>query len=124
MMTVELLVLAGIAAAAGMLMLASRFGRRDDGSDPAVEHADWRRVDAEVISMLRVGDRTFLRVRFSVGSSLVQNDVLYPLAGAAPHAGRRVPVRYDPAAPMRVAFDLHPGSRTPLEPGRRATRVS
>jgi hypothetical protein len=109
MVTVVLVVLAGVIATVCLRAL----DRRTDASDPAVEHADWRRVDAEVISMLGVGDRTFLRVRFAVGTSLVQNDVLYPLAGAVPHVGRRVPIRYDPAAPARVAFDLNPSSRTP-----------
>jgi hypothetical protein len=121
MLTVELVVLAVVAVAMGLLVVVSRFGRRDDASDPDIEFSSWRWADAEVISILRASDRTFLRVRFSVGTSLIQNDVRYPLPGAVPHAGQRVPIRYDPAAPARMVFDLHPTSRTPLKVGRRFT---
>jgi hypothetical protein len=107
MLIVELVVLAGVAVAVGLLALVSRFGGRDDGPDQDIEFATWRRVDAEVISTLRACNRTFLRVRFSVGTSLIQNDVQYPLPGAVPHAGQRVLIRYDPAAPARMVFDLH-----------------
>jgi hypothetical protein len=122
MLTVELVVLAVVAVAMGLLVVVSRCGRRDDASDPGIEFATWRRVDAEVISTLRAGNRAFLRVRFSVGTSLIQNDVQYPLPGAAPHAGQRVPIRYDPAAPARMMFDLYPTSRTPLRVRQRVTQ--
>ena len=118
MLTVELVILAGVAVVVvGLLVLAGWFGGRHEGPDPGSEFATWRPVDAEVISMLRAGDRTFLLVRFSVGTSLIQNDVQYPLPGAVPHVGQRVPIMYDPAAPARVVFDL----RAPVELGRRAT---
>jgi hypothetical protein len=113
MVPVELLVLAGIAVAVGMPVVASRTAERDDNSHPDVELAHWQRVNAEVISTLRAGNRTFLRVRFSVGTSLIQTDVQFPLAGAVPHPGRQVPIRYDPAAPARVTFDVRPSAGRP-----------
>lgn len=118
MMPVELIVIAGVAAALGMLTVVNRFGERADGSDEEAEFADWRAADAEVISMLRAGDHTFLLVRFSVGTSLIQNDVRYPLSGAVPHAGQRVPIRYEPATPARLVFDQHPSTRPTPEPAR------
>jgi hypothetical protein len=114
MVTVELGIIAAVAVLSAVLILASRFGGADDVSAP-VDSANWRRMDAEVISMLRAGNRTFLRVRFSVGTSLIHSDVRYSLPGAVPHAGQRVPIRYDPAAPALATFDLHPSSRTPLD---------
>jgi hypothetical protein len=120
MSTVELVVLAAVALGIGMLVLVSRFAGRDDERDPGIESADWHRLNAEVISVLRAGNRIFLRVRFQVGTSLIRSDVRYPLPGAVPHAGQRVPIRYDPTAPARVVFDLHPSSRTPPDAGRRA----
>jgi hypothetical protein len=112
MLTIELAVLAGTAATVGVLVFVSRPRGRDEGLDPAVESANWRRVDAEVISVLRAGDRRFLLVRFGVGTSIIRNDVRYPLPGTVPYSGQRVPIRYDPAAPARMVFDLHPSSRT------------
>ncbi|MGW6281243.1 hypothetical protein [Kribbella sp. NPDC055071] len=103
------------------LVIASRFVWRAGSSAELDEHADWRRADAEVISILRVADRTFLRVRFSVGTSLVQNDVLYPLPDVVLHVGLRVPIRYDPAAPARVVFDLSPSTIEPFELGHVTT---
>jgi hypothetical protein len=115
MLAAELILIAGVAVGACILALLSLFGGGDDGLDPEVESANWHRADAEVISVLRAGDRRFLLVRFGVGTSLIRNDVRYPLPGAVPHAGQRVPIRYDPAAPARMMFDLHPSSRTPLD---------
>jgi hypothetical protein len=125
MSTVELVVLAAVALGIGMLVLVSRFAGRDDERDPGIESADWRRANAEVISVLRAGNRTFLLVRFQVGTSLIRNDVRYPLPGAVPHAGQRVPIKYDPAAPARVVFDLEPSGRTSPEAGlaRHADRL-
>ena len=57
-----------------------------------------------------------LLVRFPVGSSLICNDVRYPLPGQVPYAGQRVPVKYDPVAPARVVFDLHPETRRTPNP--------
>lgn len=121
MFTVELTVLAGVAAAVVALFLVSSFGEHDDARDEDLQVANWRTVDAEVVSVLRAGNRTFLRVRFAVGTSLIHNDVRYPLPGTAPHVGQRVPIRYDPAAPARMMFDLHPSNRAPLEVRRPAT---
>jgi hypothetical protein len=103
---------------AGLLVLISQPGSGLDEHDPELESTNWRRADAEVISVLRAGHRTFLMVRFTVGTSLIRNDVRYPLAGAVPHAGQRVPIRYDPVAPARVDFDLHPESSTSLKVAR------
>lgn len=66
----------------------------------------WRRTTAEVVpSGLRTRDRRFLRVRYTVGTSLIENDVLYALGGAVPPAGELVFVRYDVMAPARVILD-------------------
>ncbi|MFI5709610.1 hypothetical protein [Kribbella sp. NPDC051620] len=106
MLTAELVLIVGMACGVGILVLAGLLAGRDDELDPEVESTNWRRADAEVISVLRSGDRTFLLVRFPVGTSLIRNDVRYPLPGGAPHAGQRVPIKYDPAAPARIVFDL------------------
>jgi len=112
MWVIALLLIVGLAVGVGLLALVSQPGLGLDGLDPEIESANWRRVDAEVISVLRAGNRTFLLVRFAVGTSLIRNDVRYPLPGAVPNAGQRVPIKYDPAAPARVVFDLHPKGRT------------
>jgi len=124
MVPVEMLIVAGVAAAVGLLILV-RVSGRDDRMDPEVESASWHRVNAEVISVLRAGNSTFLLVRFQVGTSLIRNDVRYPLPGAVPHAGQRVPIKYDPAGPARVVFDLEPSGRTSPEAGlaRHADRL-
>jgi hypothetical protein len=111
MIKVEFLIAAAIVVGLGLLILVSRLGGHDD---PDIESGSWRRVDAEVISVLRASNRTFLRVRFSVGTSLIHSDVQYPLADAVPHTGQRVPIRYDPVAPARLVFDLCPSVPTPL----------
>jgi hypothetical protein len=108
MWAIAVLLIVGLAEGVGLLVLVSHPGVGLDG--PETESANWRRVDAEVISVLRAGHRTFLLVRFTVGTSLIRNDVRYPLPGAVPHAGQRVPIRYDPVAPARVVFDLQPHS--------------
>jgi hypothetical protein len=119
MLPFEMLFVAGLAAGAGLLALV-RVSGRDDPPDPEIDSASWRRANAEVISVLRAGNRTFLLVRFQVGTSLIRNDVRYPLPGTVPHAGQRVPIKYDPAAPARLVFDLHPVHRTPPTARRRA----
>jgi hypothetical protein len=106
MVTVLLMTLAAAAAGVGLLILASWFTRLDE--EPIVESENWRRVNAEVISVLRAGDRVFLRVRFTVGTSLIQNDVRYDVPGRLPLAGERVPIKYDPAFPALT----HPGIAT------------
>jgi hypothetical protein len=108
-MSIELVVSAGLAVV-GVVILAGWLGGH--AVDPELETAGWRRTDAEVLSVLRAGDRTFLLVRFAVGSSVIRNDVWYPLAGPAPTVGRRVPVLYDPEAPARITYDVTRGMPT------------
>jgi hypothetical protein len=93
----------GMALGIGVLVLASVYGGVGQGQDPDTE--TWRRVNAEVVSVLRTSTSTFLLVRYVVGTTLIQNDVRYPLPGAVPHAGQRVPIRFDPVAPARAVFD-------------------
>ena len=73
--------------------------------DPERGSEAWRPVTAEVISILRAGNRTFLQVRYRAGRSLVRSDVLYPARTPVPLVGQRVRVRYDPAAPARAVYD-------------------
>jgi hypothetical protein len=124
MFGVEILYVAGLAVGVGILVLIRSSGRDDDRPDPEIESANWRRVNAEVISVLRASNRTFLLVRFPVGTSLIRNDVRYPLPGVVPYAGQRVPIKYDPAAPARLVFDLHPSTRTTLDQHRRTHRAA
>ncbi|HYU86931.1 MAG TPA: DUF3592 domain-containing protein [Kribbellaceae bacterium] len=106
MLTIVLVLIAALATGSGVLALAVRHEMlHGSGPDIVVESESWRPVNAEVISVLRAGSRTFLRVRYSVGTRLIDNDVVYPLAGPTPEAGRRVPLRYDPAAPARAVYD-------------------
>ena len=74
-------------------------------AEPSPETVAWRPATAEVVSVLHTGKRTFLLVRYQVGSRLIHNDVMYPLTGEVPTPGRRVPIRYDPTAPARMEFD-------------------
>jgi hypothetical protein len=104
MTTFGLLVLAGAALAAGMPVVFSRTAGRVP-SRAGTEFAHWICIDAEVISTLRVRHRIFLRVRFAVGTSIIQTDVEFPLTEAVPNPGQRVPIRYDPTAPARVTFE-------------------
>ena len=105
MSNIELVICGGLAAVVIEVILAGWWGGRPS-LDPEPETSGWRQTDAEVLSVLRAGDRTFLLVRFAVGSSVIRNDVWYPLTGPAPTAGRRVPVKYDPESPARVSFDV------------------
>jgi hypothetical protein len=115
MIALEMLIVAGSAVAVGILALVRPGGPSGDRPDREIESANWSRVNAEVISVLHASNRTFLLVRFPVGTSLIRNDVLYPLPGPVPYAGQLVPVKYDPAAPARLVFDLHPLGRTTLD---------
>jgi hypothetical protein len=119
MIAIEMLFAAGLAVAVGILALVRPGGQDDDRPDPEIETANGRRANAKVISVLRASNRTFLLVRFPVGTSLIRNDVRYPLPGAVPHAGQRVPIKYDLAAPARLVFDLHPSRPTTLDRHRR-----
>lgn len=114
MLAVEVLLIVGLTMGVCVVLVRGSV-ERDGDLSPEAESANWRRVDAEVISVLHAGDRRFLLVRFGVGTSVIRNDVRYPLPGAVPYAGQRVPIRYDPAAPARMVFDLHPSGRTPLD---------
>jgi hypothetical protein len=90
--------------------------RAEPASDAAVA---WRPATAEVVSVLHAGKRTFLLVRYQVGSRLIHNDVMYPLTGDVPTPGHRVPIRYDPTAPARTEFDLERARAvTPVPAGR------
>lgn len=115
MMAIQLMILAAVAAGVGLLIKVRWFSRLEE--DQYVECANWRRVNAEVVSVLRAGDRVFLRVRFTVGTSLIQNDVRYDVPGPLPLTGQRVPIKYDPAAPARLVVARPPAARpTPLLP--------
>jgi hypothetical protein len=100
-----IVLLVGVGLAVGVLILAV-VGRRDDCS-PDAESKTWRRATGEVISVLRTHNRTFVLVRYTVGTSLSQNHVAYPLQGAVPNAGERLPIKYDAVSPARVVFDLN-----------------
>jgi Protein of unknown function (DUF3592) len=96
-----------IAIAPLVIVFLTPLGRlRKATGSPAPESATWRPATAEVVSVLRASKRTFLLVRYQVGSRLIHNDVMYPLAGEPPAPGQRVPIRYDPTAPARMEFDL------------------
>ncbi len=96
------------ALVSGAVMVVSNRLLREDTDRPVGPERGsegWRPVTAEVISILRAGNRTFLQVRYRAGRSLVRNDVLYPARTPVPVVGQRVQVRYDPAAPARAVYD-------------------
>ena len=111
MFTLVLLVIAAAGTGIAILVLAGNLRGTTERLDDVVESQDWRTVNAEVVSVLRAGTRTFVRVRYPVGTQLIENDVMYPFP-QTPEVGRRVPIRYDPAAPARVVFDRG----TPINP--------
>lgn len=107
------------ALVSGAVMVVSNRLLREDtnrSTEPELGSEGWRPVTAEVISILRAGNRTFLQVRYRAGRSLVRNDVLYPARTPVPVVGQRVLVRYDPAAPARAVYDAQQPAtgRTPL----------
>ena len=110
------------ALVSGAVMVVSHRLLREDTNRPAEPERGsegWRPVTAEVVSILRAGNRTFLQVRYRAGRSLVRSDVLYPARTPVPLVGQRVRVRYDPAAPARAIYDGQPAAgRTPrvIEP--------
>jgi hypothetical protein len=126
MLMIFMIAIAAFLTMAGFLVLAAIRLDLPERLDIVVESERWHPVNAEVISVLRASDRTFLRVRYSVGTRLIENDVRYPFPGATPAAGRRVPLRYDPAAPARVIYDHRrtpPGPDAhPSEPVRTVSR--
>lgn len=103
-----------LALTTGAVVAVNRLLREDtsEHSDPELGSAEWRMVDAEVLSTLRAGNRAFLQVRYRAGTSLVRSDVLYPSRTAVPLVGQRVPIRYDPAAPARAVYDGERAGRT------------
>lgn len=120
------IVVLGLGSAA--VVAFNRLLRADDStirdSEPELGSEAWRAVNAQVVSVLRAGNRTFLQVRYQVGTSLILNDVPYPtqsVHGPVPIVGQRVPIRYDPAAPARAVYDPARADRTPprvAEPDR------
>jgi hypothetical protein len=125
MMTMVLLLAVVVALGAGALALFSQLRDGGESPEPDVGTETWRTVNAEVISVLKTSNRTFLLVRYPVGTSLIHNDVLYPLPGAVPNVGQRVPIKYDPAAPARAVYDGQRVSGTPpraAEPERPVPR--
>jgi hypothetical protein len=112
-MVMMVLILAIVfALGAGALAVYSQLSDAGDSPEQEAGTETWRTVNAEVVSVLKAGSRTFLLVRYSVGTSLVHNDILYPLPGEVPVVGRRVPIRYDPGAPARAVYDRHRVSGT------------
>ena len=125
MVTMVLILTVVLALGAGALVLYSQFSDAGESPEQEVGTETWRTVNAEVVSVLKAGSRTFLLVRYSVGTSLVHNDILYPLQGEVPVVGQRVPIQYDPAAPARAVYDRHRVSGTPsraTEPRRPVSR--
>ncbi|TCM35283.1 hypothetical protein EV648_12426 [Kribbella sp. VKM Ac-2568] len=103
-----------VGLAVGVFVLAM-VGRGDDSSpDVEVESQIWRRTTGEVISVLRTHSRMFVLVRYTVGTSLIQNHLAYPLGGAMPRAGQRMSIKYDEVSPARVVFD--PSAHLPMPP--------
>src|SRR5262245_41739725 len=106
-MVMMVLILAIVfALGAGALAVYSQLSDAGDSPEHETGTETWRTVNAEVVSVLKAGSRTFLLVRYSVGTSLVHNDILYPLPGEVV-VGQRVPIRYDPGAPARAVYDRH-----------------
>ena len=107
MLTMVLLSIVLVAVGTGVLVVRSLHGwlGPDPAREPDIGTEGWRRVDAEVVSVLRAGHRTLLEVRYPVGTSVVRSDVSYPVKGEPPLPGRRIPARYDPAAPARAVYD-------------------
>lgn len=106
MLTMILLSIVVLAVGTGVLVVRSLHGwlGPEPVREPDIGTEAWRRTDAEVVSVLRAGTRTFLEVRYPVGTSIVQSDVYYPVKGEPPLPGRQIPVRYDPAAPARAVY--------------------
>ena len=104
------MVIVTAALASGAVVVVSNRLLREDADRPAEPERGseaWRPVTAEVVSILRAGNRTFLQVRYRAGRSLIRNDLLYPARTPVPVVGQRVRVRYDPSAPARAVYDPH-----------------
>jgi len=105
MLMTALMVIAVAALVISFLTPLGRAFRRGNDATPDIQ--SWPTADAQIVSVLRASNRTFLLVRYTVGTQLIHNDVLYPLPGETPAIGKRIPIRYDPAAPARAFFDPH-----------------
>lgn len=105
-MIMTILLLVVLALGSGAVVTFNRLLRADEDSrsEPELGPGLARTANAEVVSVLRAGNRTFLQVRYRAGTSMIQTDVLYPASLEVPLVGRRVPVRYDPGAPARVVY--------------------
>jgi hypothetical protein len=107
-----------VGVAIGVLVLFVGNWRIDRSPDEAIESEIWRRATGEVISVLRTHSRTFVLVRYIVGTTLIQNHVAYPLRDATPRAGQRIPIKYNEVCPARVEFDPSAyGHMSPRLPG-------
>jgi hypothetical protein len=98
-----------------LVPLARRSAKR---REPEPQTESWRPVVAEVVSVLNTGSRTFVLVRYPVGTMFFHRDVEYPRGGNVPKYGQRIPVRYDPINPGKVVFDRYRAT----EPAPRAAR--
>jgi len=97
----------------GVLVLFVAGWGSDRSPVAGVEAEIWRRATGEVISVLRTHSRIFVLVRYIVGTTLIQNHVAYPLHGATPRAGQRIPIKYNEVCPARVEFDPSAHSHRP-----------
>jgi hypothetical protein len=104
MVTIVLILVAATTLTTTLLTLFGVLSRRS-ADDNELDTSLWRPATAEVNSTLSTRNRRFLLVTYRAGTQVIRNDVEYPFAGTLPSVGQRVPIRYDPAAPSRVAFD-------------------
>ena len=104
MVTIVLILVAATTLTTTLLTLFGVLSSRST-DDSKLDTSLWRPASAEVNSTLTTKSRRFLLVTYRAGTQLIRNDVEYPFTGALPSVGQRVPIRYDPAAPSRVAFD-------------------
>ena len=88
----------------GVLLLAVYVRARHDHHDVPEDIESWRRTTAEVLSVWGPRGRAFVKVRYRVGASLIENDAPCP-SGTTFKAGQRIPVRYHPMHPARVVLD-------------------
>lgn len=104
------------------LVLVVLNATRDVQLDSPDDLDDWRRTTAEVVSIWGRRDQTFVRVRYRVGGSVIENDVPCSLSGATLRAGHRVLIRYHPMHPARVVLDLAGPGEPPGPPRSGASR--
>jgi hypothetical protein len=104
MVTIVLILVAATTLTTALIALFGGLTSRN-ADDTELDTSLWRPASAEVNSTLSTRNRRFLLVTYRAGTQVIRNDVEYPFSGALPSVGQRVPIRYDPAAPSRVAFD-------------------